>query len=226
MKEHKGKYKLVEERTSKNTGKPYWIIQVGEEDKPENKFCVIDPGLMTDLTDGCMVRIEVGDTGNAVSKLEKLDGQVTMEDVVDEEPKKKEVKEPIVIKEGENYFAKLLTVKADAEKKGNLSYISWANAWSELKKVFPTATYKVYENKDDMPYFVDDTGGFVKVGVTVNEVEHISYLPIMNYQNKALKKAEMNTFDINKAIQRALVKAIAYHGLGLYIYKGEDLPEG
>ena len=249
MKAYKGKYKLVEERTSKNTGKPYWLIQLGDDAK--NNFCVTDAGMMDNLVDGCEIRLETGDIGNAVTKLEILSGGAIPVEEVKDEPKqaftgvKIEEKaeklgetasgvptgashvppKAVVVKEGENYFSKLQTVKCETEKKGNLTYISWANAWAELKKVYSNATFEVYENENGMPYFADDTGGFVKVGVKVNEVEHISHLPIMDFKNKAIKKAEMDAFAINKAIMRAFTKAIALHGLGLYVYKGEDLPE-
>jgi hypothetical protein len=76
-----------------------------------------------------------------------------------------------------------------------------------------------------MPYFESNAGVIVKVGVTVNGLEHINYLPVMNFRNESIKKENVNMMDINKAIQRCTVKAIALHGLGLYIYAGEDLPE-
>jgi hypothetical protein len=113
------------------------------------------------------------------------------------------------------------------EKKGNFTYLSWAFAWSELKKVAPDAIVRVYEDpRTGLPYFgAGDAGVMVKVGVTVNGLEHINYLPAMNFSNKAIPEDKVNMMDVNKAIQRATVKAIALHGLGLYIYAGEDLPE-
>jgi len=120
-----------------------------------------------------------------------------------------------------------VSVKGKTDTKGKFTYLSWVYAWAELKKVAPDSSVTVYENEAGLPYFADgDTGVMVKVGVTVNGIEHINYLPCMNFSNKAIKASDVNMMDINKAIQRATVKAIALHGLGLYIYAGEDLPEG
>jgi len=128
----------------------------------------------------------------------------------------------------ETIFEKLnkVSVKGKTDTKGKFTYLSWVYAWSELKKIAPNAKVTVYEGPTALPYFADgDLGIMVKVGVTIDELEHISYLPVMNFSNKAIKAKDANMMDINKAIQRATVKAIALHGLGLYIYAGEDLPE-
>lgn len=129
--------------------------------------------------------------------------------------------------EKENYFTELnaINVTDKTEKKGQLTYLSWAWAWGELKKVHPDATYTVYENDRGWNYHTDNSTCWVKVGVTVNGIEHIEYLPVMNYNNKAISLETVDSMDVNKAIQRALTKAIARHGLGLYIYAGEDLPD-
>jgi hypothetical protein len=111
------------------------------------------------------------------------------------------------------------------EKKNGLSYLSWAWAWGALKKVFPDATYTIYENKDGFLYHTDGKTCWVKTGVTVNGIEHIEYLPVMDYKNRSISAESVTSFDVNKAIQRSLTKAVARHGLGLYIYAGEDLPE-
>lgn len=110
------------------------------------------------------------------------------------------------------------------EKKNNLNYLSWSKAWEELKKIFPTATYKVYENENGWNYFTDGKTCWVKTGVTIEGLEHIEYLPIMNIYNKSILYNAVTSVDVNKAIQRSITKAIARHGLGLYIYSGEDLP--
>ena len=127
----------------------------------------------------------------------------------------------------DNYFKLLnsIDVYEHVEKKNNLSYLSWAWAWAELKKVFPDATYTIYENNEGWNYFTDGRTGWVKTGVTVNGIEHIEYLPIMDFRNKSIPLESITSFDVNKAIQRSLTKAVARHGLGLYIYAGEDLPE-
>lgn len=127
----------------------------------------------------------------------------------------------------EDVFNKLNGVDCSdkIEKKNGLSYLSWSYAWSELKKLFPNATSTVYENNDGWNYFTDGKTAWVKCGVTVNELEHIEYLPIMDFRNKSIPVGNITSVDVNKAIQRCITKAIARHGLGLYIYAGEDLPE-
>ena len=127
----------------------------------------------------------------------------------------------------DNYFAELygVNVNGHTEKKNNLTYLSWAWAWGEIKKRHPDATYTVYENADGWNYHTDGRTCWVKTGVTVNGIEHIEYLPVMDYKNKSISIENVTSFDVNKAIQRSLTKACARHGLGLYIYAGEDLPE-
>ena len=127
----------------------------------------------------------------------------------------------------DNYFNDLYAVNVNGhtEKKNNLTYLSWAWAWGEIKKKHPDATYTVYENADGWNYHTDGRTCWVKTGVTVNGIEHIEYLPVMDYKNKSISIENVTSFDVNKAIQRSLTKACARHGLGLYIYAGEDLPE-
>lgn len=127
-----------------------------------------------------------------------------------------------------NYFTELnaISVNDKIEKKNGLSYLSWAFAWGEIKKKFPDSTYTIYENAQGWNYHSDGKTCWVKTGVTVNGIEHIEYLPVMDYKNKSIPADQVTSFDVNKAIQRSLTKAVARHGLGLYIYAGEDLPEG
>lgn len=108
------------------------------------------------------------------------------------------------------------------EKKGKQDYLSWANAWNEVKKLYPEATRTVYEGEYGMPYFSDGKTCLVKVGVTIDGIEHIDYLPIMDYRNKSIPADAVTTFDIVKTIQRSTVKCIALHGLGLNLWIGED----
>lgn len=121
---------------------------------------------------------------------------------------------------------------AHTEKKNGLTYLSWAWAWAELKKLFPDSFYTIYENADGLFYHTDGSTCWVKTGVTLVdhcsalELEHIEYLPVMDFKNRSIPKDVVTSFDVNKAIQRSLTKAVARHGLGLYIYAGEDLPEG
>ena len=118
-----------------------------------------------------------------------------------------------------------INVNEHTEKKNGLTYLSWAWAWAEVKKLYPLATYKVYEREDGNIYWTDGRTAWVKTGVTINGLEHIEYLPIMDYTNKSIPLDKITSFDVNKAIQRSLTKACARHGLGLYVYAGEDLPE-
>jgi hypothetical protein len=125
-----------------------------------------------------------------------------------------------------NYFEELnnINVQDKIEKKGNLSYLSWAFAWEQLKIKHPKAQYKVYERENGINYWTDDKTAWVKVSVTVDDIEHIEYLPIMDYTNKSISVSQVSSFNVNTSIQRAVTKAIARHGLGLYIYAGEDIP--
>ena len=127
----------------------------------------------------------------------------------------------------DNYFKKLnsINVNEHTEKKNGLTYLSWAWAWQKVKELYPEAIYTIYENNDGVFYHNDGKTAWVKTGVTVNGIEHIEYLPVMDYRNKSIPINNITSFDVNKAIQRSLTKACARHGLGLYIYAGDDLPE-
>lgn len=127
----------------------------------------------------------------------------------------------------DNYFAELyqIDVSKYVEKKNGLTYLPWAYAWAEVKKRYPSAFYTVYENKDGWNYFTDGNTCWVKTGVTINDLEHIEYLPVMDFKNRSIPLESVTSFDVNKSIQRSLTKACARHGLGLYVYAGEDLPE-
>jgi hypothetical protein len=117
-----------------------------------------------------------------------------------------------------------LNVKDRVEKKGRFDYLSWAYAWAMIKDQYPSANRKVYESEHTgLNYFTDGNTGYVKVGVTINDVEHVDYLPIMNHNNQSLSIDKITSFAVNKTIQRSTVKAIAMHGLGLSLWAGEDL---
>ena len=124
-------------------------------------------------------------------------------------------------------FAKLVALNLNdvKEKKDRLDYISWAWAWQRLHELYPDSTSRVYENADGLNYHTDGRTCWVKVGVTVEGLEHIEYLPVMDNRNRSIPANQVTSFDVNKAIQRATTKAIARHGLGLYVYAGEDLPD-
>jgi hypothetical protein len=118
-----------------------------------------------------------------------------------------------------------VNVNGHTEKKNGLTYLSWAWAWGELLKRYPDSTYTVYENAQGWNYHTDGKTCWVKTGVTVEGKEYIEFLPVMDFKNRSIPAEAVTSFDVNKAIQRSLTKAVARHGLGLYIYAGEDLPE-
>ena len=117
-----------------------------------------------------------------------------------------------------------INVNEHTEKKGNLTYLSWAWAWQKIKENYPDAFYTIYENADGLFYHTDGKTAWVKTGVTIEGIEHIEYLPVMDYKNNSISLEKLTSTDVNKTIQRSLTKACARHGLGLYIYAGEDLP--
>lgn len=143
-------------------------------------------------------------------------------------------------------------VTGKVKKKNGLSYISWAAAWAEVKKRYPDATYHVYtcqpdpyeetitEYKDGVPvmsrtvkrtpqprpWFDDGKSAWVEVSVTINGQEAKETYAIMDFKNNAVKADQVTSTDANKAKMCALAKACAQHGLGLFIYEGEDMPEG
>ena len=132
--------------------------------------------------------------------------------------------------------------KTEKKKSGNteLTYLSWTWAWAEVKKRYPDAHYEIIMH-DGLPYVYDEnTGYMVFTTVTIQDITHMMWLPVMDGANKAMKNkpytystkysgeksVEAATmFDVNKTIRRCLVKNLAMFGLGLYIYAGEDLPE-
>ena len=111
------------------------------------------------------------------------------------------------------------------EKKNGVTYLSWAWAWQILKKHYPASTYTIYEDAMGRNFHTDGRTCWVKTGVCVEGIEHIEYLPVMDFRNASILLDKVTSFDVNKAIQRSLTKAVARHGLGLYIYAGEDLPD-
>lgn len=125
----------------------------------------------------------------------------------------------------ENYFAVLnrINVNEHVEKKGQFSYLSWPYAVAQLRLADPAASWEV-RRFEGLPFLRSETGYFVEVAVTVQGVTLSQIHPVLDGKNRPI--AEPTCFEINASIQRALVKAIALHGLGLYIYAGEDLPEG
>ena len=143
-----------------------------------------------------------------------------------------------------------ININDKVKTKMNLSYLSWAYAWGELLSKYPDSFMTVYKRtvdttetvtqedpdnhitktivtktSQDIPYFTDGRTCFVRVGVTVGGIEYVEEYPVMGLKNDAIRVNAVTMTDVNKAIQRAFVKACARHGLGLYIYAGEDVPE-
>ena len=122
-----------------------------------------------------------------------------------------------------NHFARLnaINVSEHIEKKGGFAYLSWPFAVAQLRLADASAVWEV-RRFDGLPYLATDTGVFVEVAVTVQGVTLSQIHPVLDGRNRPILAP--TSFDINTSIQRCLVKAIALHGLGLYIYAGEDLP--
>lgn len=140
-----------------------------------------------------------------------------------------------------------LNLNEFVEKRNDLTYLPWSNAFDVLRSVYPSATYRVIKNSEGLPYFTDaNTGIMVFTEITIDGISSECFLPVMDYKNQAMKLtpytyqvwnsfkkcneeksvAAATMFDINKTIWRCLVKNIAIAtGIGLYIFKGEDVPE-
>jgi hypothetical protein len=116
-----------------------------------------------------------------------------------------------------------IDVSAHTEKKNNLTYLSWAWAWTKVLEIDPQATWEAVEFNGVPCTFLPDTSAMVKTIVTIKGHAKSCWLPVMNHRNQAIKGPD--AFAINTAIVRCLTKTISMHGLGLYIYAGEDLPE-
>ena len=123
-----------------------------------------------------------------------------------------------------------IDVSSDTKQKQNLSYLPWASAWKRIKSIYPSASYITY------PQMMDDFGntrfwhddgktGWVDVGVIIDELECRLQLPVMDLRNNSIPAEKITSADANKAWMRCFVKVLAMHGLGLYIYEGEDVPE-
>ena len=117
-----------------------------------------------------------------------------------------------------------INVNDKVERKNGLTYLSWAWAWAEVKRHYPLATYTIYENAEGLNFHHDGKTAWVKTGVTIEDIEHIEYLPVLDFRNASITLDKITSFNVNSSIQRSLTKAIARHGLGLYIYAGEDIP--
>ena len=161
-----------------------------------------------------------------------------------------------IMKENYEHFNTLnaINVNDRTEEKNGLTYLSWAWAWTEVKKEYPDAKYEIKKFENNLPYVYDEnTGYMVFTEVTIEGITHEMWLPVMDGANKSMlnhsytyntKKKVWNEqtikydyievekvveaatmFDINKTIMRCLTKNLSMFGLGLYIYAGEDMPE-
>ncbi len=118
-------------------------------------------------------------------------------------------------------------VSKEVEQKGRFDYLSWAWAWAYVKEKYPTATFEKHifrDNQDNPLPFMRDTKGhtYVAVTVTIDGLSHTEIHYVMDHKNQSV--VHPDGAQVNKALQRCLVKAIAFHGLGLNVYAGEDLP--
>lgn len=141
-----------------------------------------------------------------------------------------------------------MDLKGKTDEKMGLTYLNWAWAWKILKQNFPDAQQKIYTHDvelttetvtktdgletrtvskriEEVDYFTDGRTCYVKVGLILNGHEEIVTLPVMNMKNQSIRADMVTSVDVNRAKQRAFVKAAAMHGLGLYIYAGEKEPE-
>jgi hypothetical protein len=117
-----------------------------------------------------------------------------------------------------------INVNDHTERKGNLTYLSWAWAWAEVLKIDPTARYSVHEWNDMPVCYLKNGTAMVKVSVEIKGDIKTCLLPVMDNRNRSI--VDPDSFAVNTAIMRCLTKCIALFGLGLYIFSGDDLPEG
>tara|TARA_R100001440_G_scaffold14891_2_gene25111 strand:- start:116 stop:757 length:642 start_codon:yes stop_codon:yes gene_type:complete len=118
-----------------------------------------------------------------------------------------------------------IDVSEHTEEKNGLTYLSWAWAWGKVKDSYPQARYVKRIWDTELPYTKDDQGfAYVEVKVIIGEEEQSELMPVLDYKNQSVKNP--NSFQVNTALQRCLAKCCAMHGLGHYIYAGEDLPQG
>lgn len=118
-----------------------------------------------------------------------------------------------------------INVNDRTEKKGNLTYLSWSWAWQEVKKRFPDATYTYHRDSEtNLPFsYKEGVGAFCHTSVTIKNETLEMWLPVMDNRNQSVLKP--TSTQINNTLMRCLTKNLAMHGLGLYIYAGEDIPQ-
>ncbi len=128
--------------------------------------------------------------------------------------------------ENKNYYQELadVNVKKYADNKGALRFLPWARAWDEVKRRYPDASYKIFENPDlgGMPYFTDGISGMVHVSTTVAGVTHDEWRGILDTKNSPIPAAEITAANVTAAIQRAITKSLARHGIGISLYYKDE----
>lgn len=121
-----------------------------------------------------------------------------------------------------------INVNDHTENKNGLTYLSWAWAWDILMSIYPDSYTTINRPAGGLPYWTDGSTCWVDVGVTIVwngfRRERSEIFPIMDYRNRSIPLEKITSFDLNTALQRAWTKCIARHGLGFYIYAGQDLP--
>lgn len=122
-----------------------------------------------------------------------------------------------------------INVNEHIEKKNGLSYLSWAWAWDMLMSLYPESETIINRPENGFPYWTDGKTCWVDVAVKLKwnggERTRAEIFPIMDYKNNSIPLERLTSFNVNTALQRAWTKCIARHGLGFYIYAGEDLPK-
>ena len=130
----------------------------------------------------------------------------------------------------ENYFKELYAIdlRDQVKQKNGLNYCPWAVAWARAKELYPDATYQIHRRTTPdgllLNYFTDGKTCWVTTDVTINGITHTEDLACMDYRNQSINLENLTSYDVIKSIQRCLTKALARHGLGLYLYEGEDMP--
>lgn len=147
-----------------------------------------------------------------IAPLMNMDAIKSIQQKVDEIKGRQSIKEEIM----QYKELRQINVSQHIEKKNGLSYLSWSWALDQLLQLDDSATWEYLEPKK----FGDSMMVFCKV--TAFGKSRTAQLPVMDFRNQAIPNP--NAYQVNTAMQRCLAKAISLHGIGLYIYAGEDLP--
>lgn len=122
-----------------------------------------------------------------------------------------------------------ININGHTENKNGLTYLSWAWAWQMLMELYPDSYTEIHRPENGLPYWTDGKTCWVDVAVTIvwddKQRTRSEVFPIMDYKNNSIPLEKLTSFNVNTALQRAWTKCIARHGLGFYIYAGEDLPK-